>query len=61
MTDAGVEVSTVHLRSCEASLVKSAFNSHHRQLNNWWPDTLFKRYDELFHQGGGDHTRRLCL
>ena len=29
--------------------IKSAFEAYGRQLRNWWPDTLHKRYNDLPH------------
>eukprot|EP00959_Pyramimonas_sp_CCMP1952_P152396 3188608-Pyramimonas_sp.AAC.1 len=42
------------------ALVKGAFKAYHRQLTNWWPDTLLIRYDELS-KGANDDDRRECL
>ena len=61
MTEMGVEVSMEGLRGCEAALVNKAFNAYHRQLQNWWPETLLIRYNDLEHQGGHDDARRQCL
>eukprot|EP00959_Pyramimonas_sp_CCMP1952_P252691 5279348-Pyramimonas_sp.AAC.1 len=42
-------------------LIKSALEAHGRQLRNWWPDTLRKRYGDLPHPGTNDDGKRQCL
>ena len=65
MLDMGAEVSLDGLRGYAVrhgnALVRGAFDAYHRQLANWWPDTLLTRYNELPRQRGADDARRQCL
>ena len=51
MLEMGAEVNLDGLRAYAVRhgnvLVHDAFNAYHRQLMNWWPDTLLTRYSEL--------------
>ena len=51
MLEMGAEVGLDGLRAYAVRhgnvLVHDAFNAYHRQLMNWWPDTLLTRYSEL--------------
>ena len=65
MLDMGAEVSLDGLRGYAVrhgnALVRGAFDAYHRQLANWWPDTLLTRYNELPRTKGADDARRQCL
>ena len=65
MQDMGAEVSLDGLRIYVVrhgnALVRGAFDAYHRQLANWWPDTLLTRYNELPRTKGADDARRQCL
>ena len=65
MQDMGAEVSLDGLRRYILrhgnALVRGAFDAYHRQLANWWPDTLLTRYNELPRTKGADDARRQCL
>eukprot|EP00959_Pyramimonas_sp_CCMP1952_P107221 2241874-Pyramimonas_sp.AAC.1 len=57
----GDDVSLEGLRGCEGPLIRNAFDAYHHQLKNWWPETLYMRYNELLHPGTNDDSRRQCL
>ena len=65
IVDMGAEVSLDGLRGYVVrhgnGLVHSAFDAYHRQLMNWWPETLLTRYNELPRKRGADDARRQCL
>ena len=65
IVDMGAEVSLDGLRGYVVrhgnGLVHSAFDAYHRQLMNWWPETLLTRYHELPRKRGADDARRQCL
>ena len=62
LTEMGDDVSLEGLRGCEGPLIRNAFDAYHRQLKNWWPETLYMRYNELPHPGTNDDSRRRqCL
>ena len=65
MLEMGAEVDLDGLRAYAVRhgnvLVHDAFNAYHRQLMNWWPDTLLTRYNELPRTKGADDARRQCL
>ena len=65
MLEMGAEVGLDGLRAYAVRhgnvLVHDAFNAYHRQLMNWWPDTLLTRYSELPRKRGDDDARRQCL
>eukprot|EP00959_Pyramimonas_sp_CCMP1952_P341077 7144935-Pyramimonas_sp.AAC.1 len=42
-------------------LVHNAFDTYHRQLATWWPETLFTRYTELPRGRGADDAWRQWL
>ena len=52
----GGEVSVESSRRCASGVVLSAFNAYRRQLQNWWPDTLYVRYSKM-----SDDGKRQCL
>ena len=56
MVQMGGEVSVETSRRCANGVVQSALNAYRRQLNNWWPDTLYARYSEM-----SDDGKRQCL
>ena len=47
----GGEVSVESSRRCASGVVLSAFKAYRRQLQNWWPDTLYAQYSEMTDDG----------